>query len=301
MRFYLHLQYVRFRRILQEDGIHPILACGVFLIVFVSLSQLIVSGSEIGVWLYVLVAAILFAKLRSRELARHIFFRRSFYALILIETILFSTPFALVLLFNRFYYLIPVLIMALLGVAFFKTPHQILPKIPTPFYQRPFEFVVGFRRTFIPILLLNGLIVISIVVGNINLGLVALSANYLVIAGFYSSTEPVLFVWNYSLSTNQFLRYKTFTAIIYANVTVLPAAFFLGLFFPSHWHIVVIICLLGPLIPVTSVLSKYVTFPRNSEFINTVFIGFCILFPPIFLFVIPYLAGKASENLKSYL
>ena len=80
-----------------------------------------------------------------------------------------------------------------------------------------------------------------------------------------------------------------------------PVAIATVMVFPSNWLLIFSVCLLGVLVPVASLLNKYVSFPRQSEFLNALLIGFCMVFPPISLVIIPYLANKASENLKSYL
>ena len=65
MKFYFRLQYLRLNRMLKEEGVHPFWVYGFVLLVFTVLSQLIVSWSDVGSWLYLAVATMIFTKWRG--------------------------------------------------------------------------------------------------------------------------------------------------------------------------------------------------------------------------------------------
>lgn len=301
MRFYFHLQYVRFCRILREEGIHPAWVYLSVFLIFVLLSQLILAWSKVGSWLYIGLAILIFTRLKHGALVTQVFSKKSIYLLAFFETLVCAIPFIALLLSNQFYLESLLLVPLLFSVSFLKVPDIIMPKIPTPFYRRPFEFVVGFRKSFPLIIVFYAMVVISLLVLNLNLGLVSVLLIYLVIAGYYGNVEPAFLVWTYAFPPTHFLTFKAKTALLYSFLMVLPASLAMMVVFPSKWYLILAFYCFGVLLPIASLLNKYVSFPRKAEYINAIFIGSCMVFPPIFLFIIPYLSSKASENLKEYL
>ena len=129
-------------------------------------------------------------------------------------------PFLVILFLNQRYIESLVFLPLLFGSAFLKVQRQLIPPVPTPFYKRPFEFVVGFRKSFFLIFLLYSILTIALVVSNLNLGIFAMMAIYLVLSGYYSSAEPSFFVWIYALTPANFLGYKIRTVVLYSYAIV---------------------------------------------------------------------------------
>lgn len=273
----------------------------IVLVAFVALSQIVISWSDQGSWLYLAMACLLFSRWKDGTLVEQIFSRNSRHLLAFFEVCIFSIPCVLMLLFNDYYLESILFVPAVYGAALLNFPGQFSPVIPTPFYARPFEFIIGFRKWFFLLIGLYCIVIISIVYGNLNLGIVTLIALYLSISSYYGDAEPTFMLWMYSYNSTSFLLHKVATTLLYTFASVLPASVLLVTAFPSDWLLIGGISLFGVLVPITSLLNKYVSFPKQVELINVVFIGFCIVFPPISLLIIPYLANKASENLKQFL
>ncbi len=230
-----------------------------------------------------------------------IFSKNRYRVLRIYEAILFSVPFSIELLVYRYPLEGLLLPLVLCFSTFIKTPTNYDFVLPTPFARYPFEYITGFRKTW-PIILLSYVIcIIAISVSNFNLAVFGMAVMILTMTAFFTKPEDVFFVWINNSSPLIFLRKKLFTTILYSLLLTLPISVFISLFFPGNWLVLLSITILGFTLPVTSMLNKYAYFPQDSEIISGLLIGLCILFPPLFIVLIPYLAGKASVNLKSYL
>ncbi|NOU39367.1 MAG: hypothetical protein HOO89_11695 [Ferruginibacter sp.] len=168
--------------------------------------------------------------------------------------------------------------------------------LPTPFYKNPFEFLVGFRSSFILIVALYMLMIISINVQNFGLGAFALFFLFFIIISFYQKPESVFYVWIYALNSKQFLIKKITIAIMHSFILTLPMLSGLIYFFPHYIAIIIAISLFGNILMITVLLSKYAQFPdalAPSKFLALIFSAW---FPPLVIaFAIRfYLQSKKS-------
>ena len=176
-----------------------------------------------------------------------------------------------------------------------------IPVIPTPFGARSFEFMAGFRKNLLPIVIAIALGGIAIYVGNFNLGVFTVVLIWLIISNFYSDPEEKFFVWNHSMDPVQFLTYKSIAILKYGLGLVIPISLGLIIIKPNYWWAITLGVVFGLLLPLSSMLSKYAYLPGRSDSLNAVLLGSCLLFPPLFLFVIPMTLVKATRNLTSIL
>jgi hypothetical protein len=301
MKYYFQLQYVRCTRFLREIGIHPLLAILFFTAVFIIISFKIVHSISHGQWVYILLSTTLHSRIKNTELLNISFPRKTLRLLRVVEACLFSIPFSLFLMASQFYLEATLLLLLNGTFSLVEIRTNLSYYLPTPFQKRPFEFIVGFRKTWLIILLLYILCIIAMSVGNLNLGLVSIGFMYFTMLGYYVKPENEVFIWMYHLSPGKFLIKKAITALSYSSILATPLIFTMYFNFPESWISITIILYGGSILIILGMLNKYCYFPQESELINGILIGLGILFPPLLPVIFIYLSNKASQNLKKYL
>ncbi len=301
MKYYFQLQLLRFQRFSKESGFHPAIAFLLLIGIFIFLSHLSINTLKSGNWIYLGLALYLFSKIQNTALIDLIYSNRELRKLRLLEAIIFSVPFSIMLFVKQFFLegIFLTLLLALFSQISIKRNFSFV--IPTPFYKHPFEFIVGFRKAWLLIFITYGLCAIALIVGNHNLALFSVVLIYLTIILFYSNPEPEFFVLIYAMKPKQFLWKKVMTALLLTATLSIPLVLATFITFPEKWITTSLLFLVGPFLPITGILNKYSQFPSDSELINSILIGSCLLFPPILLFIVPYLANKATINLNNHL
>lgn len=284
-----------------EVGIRPFLIYAFAIAIFFLGSQMLIAKFENGGTIYALLALFLInSKTGNAETVALFFSRKSILKVLLTEALILSAPFIIFLLIQQFYLEATALcLLSVLSIFIGKGIQSMT--IPTPFHSRPFEFIVGFRQAYLAIGTLYILSFIAAFVSNYNLGMFSMIILFLIIVNFYSKPEDPLFVWIHKNSPKEFLIKKIKTALLFSSLLLLPATFALTIGFPEKMHITIGIQLVAYLLPIVALLNKYYSFPRSSDIVNSILLGLCALFPPLFLLVIPYLFSKSSQNLKEYL
>lgn len=301
MKYYLHLQLLRFNRLLRESGFRPTVAYILLAAFFVVISHLTINLIEKGHWIYISLAIYLFLKLQNIAMVNLIFSNRELRKLRLFEAIIFSVLFSIMLLVNQFYLEGTLLIFSVSVSSIFCININLSLRVPTPFYKRPFEFIIGFRKTWAMLFVTLCLCSIALTVKNYNLILFSTALVYLNFSAFYSKSEHEFFVWIYSMNPQKFLLEKVKTALLFSLFSTMPIGIATYVVFPENWMATTLLLLLGSALPILGILNKYSYFPSHSELINSILIGFCLLFPPFLLFMVPYLINKATNNLRDYL
>lgn len=301
MKYYFHLQLLRFHRLLRASGFHPVPAYVLLMAIFIVASQLIVNSIERGSWIYTLLAIYLFLKTQNNKFSSLIFSKHQLRKLHLFEGAVFSVPFFVMLSLSQFFLEGVILIFSILISTRFSINTQLSIAVPTPFYKQPFEFITGFRKTWVVVFIAYGLCSIALTVGNFNLAIFSIALVYLNLITFYAEPEPKFFVWMHSMTPKEFLLTKIKTALFFSALLTGPFIAALYLLFPENWVVTTFLFLTGPLLPTMGILNKYSYFPSRSELIQSILIGVSLLFPPLLLLIIPYLINKATTNLKDHL
>ena len=134
---------------------------------------------------------------------------------------------------------------------------------------------------------------------NFNFVAVVMVMQYFIVLGFYSDVESEWFVWNSSLTPRAFIVHKIIILLRNA-LLIVSLGLLVFFFFPERWMVLIGIVVIGISLSVVSVLIKYSRFPQRDEITTGIMLGCSILFPPLILFLVPYLASKAIQNLKRY-
>jgi hypothetical protein len=173
--------------------------------------------------------------------------------------------------------------------------------IPTPFSKKPFEFTVGFRKTFYVFPIAYFLAYISISVGNFNLGVFSMLLIGLTCFSFYSKIENDYFVWNYNLSSKEFLIEKTKTCLIFFTLLSLPIIIALSISFFKEIDILIVFLLLCYAYLTTIIFAKYSSFPNEMNMSQGILIAISFMFPPILLIFIPLFYSQSIKKLNTVL
>ncbi|MFB1041191.1 MAG: ABC transporter permease, partial [Polaribacter sp.] len=173
--------------------------------------------------------------------------------------------------------------------------------IPTPFSKKPFEFTVGFRKTFYVFPIAYFLTYISVSVGNFNLGVFSMLLIGITCFSYHSKTENEYFVWNYNLSSKEFLLKKIKTCLTYFSVLSLPIIITLGISFFNQIDILIVFIFLSYAYLTAIIFAKYSSFPNEINMSQVILIGLSFIFPPILLIFIPLFYSQSIKKLNTIL
>jgi len=301
MKEYFDLQLLMTKRKIKELGIHPLLAFIVGICIFGFLSTYIFYKTEFAAYLLLLFYISLIIKLSEKsrsEFLSLVYGDKNKNKIRLIENLIISIPFLIVLCINFAFIELALLLFSGLVFAIFSFRSNYSSTIPTPFSKRPFEFLVGFRKSFIIFPIIYILTAIAITVGNYNLGLFSMMIIFLISLSFYNESENEYFVWIHALSPKKFLLYKLSTASIYVSILAIPVSLGLLFRFPDFYHFTIIFYLIGLLFLWTIILAKYSAYPHEMNLAEGFIIAFCFIFPPFLIVVLPYFYFKSINKLK---
>ena len=193
---YKRQQWKRYSRIIREQGVAPWLGILIALLAFIALSWFLFYKLEIASYVYTLLAIYTVSRLsgKDRNVEMQRMSREGYYRKWrLLENVIAMSPFVIYLLYERAMW--EGLVCAALAIlmSFFVIRQLVVRTIPSPFKRIPFEGIVGFRKTFFVFILFYLILIQAIQVGNFNLALVLLAANYLVQLAYcllYTSPSP---------------------------------------------------------------------------------------------------------------
>lgn len=304
MKYYFELQYRRFARRMNEFGIHPVVAILLLLVVFLIGSVILFSKTDHSKWAYLLIGLSVVTSLSDFERIvrlKSIFRKVDFLKIRLIENGLLLIPFTIYLFFEQNYLVGIILLSAGLLLAPFSSRIPSSFVIPTPFKKIPFEFIVGFRKTILVILLSYFVCAKAIQVGNFNLGIASLGLLILISLSFYIKPEEYHFVWIYSKNVKGFLVKKLLDSYLCCSIIMSPIILSLSIaFFDKTW-IVFLIMMVGLIFLSTIILAKYARFPKELNLPEAILFSMCFWFPPLLLVVLPIFYIHANRNLKTIL
>jgi hypothetical protein len=238
---------------------------------------------------------------RRIQFLRSIYSSGRFHKIRILEDLIVASPFIIPLLIQR--HLIHAVVLAVFAAATSSWGFnwKVMRTIPTPFGSRPFEFAVGFRKTFVFILIAYGVAILSIPVGNANLGMVAYLALFVIIATYYLEPEQVHFVWSYSLEARRFIIEKIKTCLLHMSMLNLPALLLIAVFYPGSWMQLMAVFIIGHCFVIMMLLAKYAAYPERIGLSESVLIGLCVYLPPAMLVLIPYFYTRSLQRLKRIL
>lgn len=303
MKEYFTLQYKLTGRKIPINGCPTLVSYLLILIGFWGFSIFLLHKTSFAPYLLIFIALSMILKLseaRRNDFLKTLFEPKKRKLIRCIENEIIALPFIAIMLFKLAF--LPALILfvaaPLLAVVEIKTPSGLT--LPTPFKKSPFEFTVGFRNTYFLFPIAYGLALVSVYVGNSNLGLFSILLLFITTYSYYSKPEHEYFVWIHSLSPKQFLFTKIKTAFINVLGLLLPI---LVLFILTSQDLVPIlsITVIGLAFLATIILAKYAAYPREMMLPEALLIAICVSFPPLLLGVIPYFYKKSKSNLSPIL
>ncbi len=304
MKYYFTLQYRRTIRLLDEIGLHPILALVLGVTAFLGVSKFLFLKSEIaGLVYWGMTISILtnLGKEKRNDQLKAIFNKRDYLLVRLWENGLLLLPFFFYLCWEQVFLLALTLIPISMGLAVFTNLPQIQTTIPTPFKKFPFEFIIGFRKTAWFIFLVYLLSIKALEVGNYNLGVFALAVLFFVSMSFYSKPEDEYYCWIFSMSPVEFLLKKIASGLICLSILTIPIFITIIVFFPENIWITIAVQLLGYIYLSSMILAKYSGFPKGLNIAHGIFYGISILFPPLLIIIIPIFYIQAKRRLTAIL
>ncbi len=291
-------------RHLKEFGLPPIVGYLLAIILFAGISVFLFYKTEYAAYIYpffALSSLSLLSETKRNDFLKACFIDKDYWAVRLMENLLMTLPFVLFLGYQQ-QWLIGLGLLIIGGLmARFQINHQLNYTIPTPFYKYPFEFTVGFRTSIAMFLFAYFLTIMSISVGNFNLGAFALLLIFLTSCSFYALPDSQFYVWIFSSTAKAFLLDKIKIALFYVTLLALPILLSLGYCFPEKIKLLLAFQGVGFIYLCTIVLAKYAAFPRAMNLPETLFIVASVFFPPFLLFTVPFFTKKATKKLSSVL
>ncbi|WP_158656141.1 hypothetical protein [Sphingobacterium sp. HMA12] len=303
MNNYLKLQYKLLTRHFKATGlpiaVAPLLLLGVCYLAHYLLLQYPVFGSYTLLLSNFQLLFLLTEKNRN-DFLKNTFSTKDFYTIRLLENGLVILPSMLIFLFLGLW-LYGVALIALAVVFAFLIFKAFGKSIPTPFTKKPFEFIIGFRRSYLLIFILYILGAIGFYVMNPNLVLFCIAGISLTAVFYYQLPEPIFYLWNSRESPARFLLRKFRRGILQCLLFAFPLLLTYAFIFSSEWFNAVIV--LGGILFLLpfAITLKYVAYPREINFPEVFALVLCFSFYPLILALLPFYYFKALKNLKNYL
>lgn len=272
--------------------------------VFILMSNSLFQKTEFANYIYGLLALSFISKLsepKRNDFLKSIFNKGKYTKLRAIENLIYCLPFTLFLIYKNQFTFSIILNLFVIIITLFKFSTNLNTTIPTPFSKNPFEFTIGFRKTFYVFPIAYFLTYISISVGNFNLGVFSMLLIGITCFSYYSKIENEYFVWNYNLSSKEFLLKKTKTCLIYFSLLSLPIIIALAIYFYNEIDILIVFFLLCYAYLITIIFAKYSSFPNEMNISQGILIATSFMFPPILLIFIPLFYSQSIKKLNSIL
>ena len=304
MKEYFQLQFKMLNRRMIDFGLPLLIGYTLLPFVFILLSNYLFEKTEFANYIYGLFALSLVSKLsepKRNNFLKSIFNKGKYKKLRILENIIYCLPFTLYLIYQKQFVFSAMLILCVIIIMLFNFSTNLNVTIPTPFSKKPFEFTVGFRKTFYVFPIAYFLAYISISVGNFNLGVFSMLLIGLTCFSYYSKIENDYFVWNYNLSSKEFLIEKTKTCLIFFTLLSSPIIIALSISFFKEIDILIVFLLLCYAYLTTIIFAKYSSFPNEMNMSQGILIAISFMFPPILLIFIPLFYSQSVKKLNTIL
>jgi hypothetical protein len=304
MKEYFQIQFKVLNRRMIDFGLPLLIGYTLLPFVFILLSNYLFENTEFAIYLYGLIATSFVSKLndpKRNDFLKSIFNKKKYRNLRIIENIIYCIPFTVFLVYKKQFVFSMLLNLLVIIITLFNFSTNINVTILTPFGKKPFEFPVGFRKTFYVFPIAYFLTYISISVENFNLGLFSMLLIGIICFSYYSKIENKYFVWNFNLSSKEFLLEKIKTCLIYFTLLSLPVIIALSISFFKEIDILFVFFLLCYAYLLTIILAKYSSFPNEMNMYQGILIATSFMFPPMLFIVIPLFYSQSIKKLNTVL
>jgi len=304
MKEYFLLQFKMLNRRMIDFGLPLLIGYTLLPFVFILLSKYVFEKTEFANYIYGVLALSFVSKLnepKRNDFLKSIFNKDKYTKLRVLENLIYCLPFTLFLIYKIQLSFSLILNFFVILITFFDFSTNLNVTIPSPFSKKPYEYTVGFRKTFYIFPIAYFLTYISVSVGNFNLGVFSMLLIGLTCFSYYSKIENEYFVWNYNLSSKEFLIEKTKTCLIYFTLLSLPIIIALSISFFREIDILIVFLLLCYSYLTTIIFAKYSSFPNEMNMSQIILIGLSFIFPPILLMFIPLFYSQSIKKLNTIL
>ncbi len=304
LKYYFSLQTKIQLRHLKELGISPWVGFVVVVALFLGVSFYLYYKTEFAKYLYHFVALSIIAGLgeaKRNDFLKTCYSKSMYYLIRLLENSLAAIPFFSFQLYKTNYPEALIFFFLSLLIALINFRNKYSMTIPTPFSKYPFEFTIGFRHSFLLIVLAYFITYKAIEVGNFNLGIFSLIVVLFICAFYYIKQENWFYVWIFSLNPKDFLFQKLKTAVLYSSLLSLPISIALGIFYQDKLLLITGFQILGILIVITGVLSKYSAYPHELSIRKVLAILLSIWLPVLLIITIPVFYFQSKKQLGEIL
>lgn len=291
-------------RQLTEWGIEPVVGYLVGIFAFIGISVQLFEKTQFAEYIYIVLALSLVIKLNvidRNDFLKLCYSNTQFIGIRIVENLIISIAFVAFLVFQEKYWSSILLFILAFLFSLIDLKNKSSFTLPTPFYKHPFEFTVGFRSNYFIYFFAYFLTFMSIRVGNFNLGIFSLILISLSCINYFINSEDEFYVWIFSLTPKEFIRYKFLNIVQYSTILSLPIIISLALFFYTKIDIILGIQFLGFLFIFTTMLAKYSVFPEKLNIRFAIVIALTVSLPPLLLLIIPYLYLQSTRILKEIL
>lgn len=287
-----------------DFGIPLLIGYSLLPFIFVLTSTYLFEKTEFANYIFGIIALFFVMKLsepKRNDFLKSVFSEKKYRNLRIIENLIYCLPFTLFIIYKKEFLITGLLNILVIIITIFNFSTNYNLTIPTPFSKKPFEFTVGFRKTFIVFPIAYFLTYISISVGNFNLGIFSLLLIGMICFSYYSKVENEYFVWNYNLSSKEFLIEKTKTCLFYFSLLSLPILISMTFYFFNELDILIVFFLICCAYLTTIIFAKYSSFPNEMNISQSILIVTSFLFPPILFIFIPLFYSQSIKKLKTVL
>lgn len=304
MAEYFKLRLKITSRTFDDYGINPWAGFLLLIAGFAGFSAYLFYKTEFAPYIYIFTAFSLITRMndiKRVDFLKTVFPGNKYLRIRIVENLIMAFPFILFLLLRSFYIFSfgLLLLSILMALTSFRSGFNIT--IPTPFSGHPFEFTVGFRNTFLIVIVAYILTVIAVSVDNYNLGIFSFFLIFITTYSYYFKSENEFFVWSFSSDARSFLFRKIKTAVLYSTLLCFPVIISLSIFKPENTGLMLIFLLTGYAFLITFILAKYSAYPNEISFIHGILIALSIYFPPLLIIVIPIFFKQSVKRLFNYL
>ncbi|WMN11632.1 hypothetical protein QYS49_39080 [Marivirga salinae] len=274
------------------------------IITFIGLSIVLFNQYKYAEYLYPIFPIFFsfrLADFKRKEFLKICYGDRKFYLIRFLENLLLSIPFLICLIIYQHYEIAISLFLVVTGFVFTQWRSGFHFIIPTPFQKYPFEFVVGFRKTFLMIAIIFALTIIAIKVDNFYLGLFSIILGFLTSMSYYSFIEDPFYVWSHIEKPRGFLLKKIQHILIFNSLLYLPQTIALSFFFYENIYQILILYGIGNFFLVYIVFIKYAAFPNKIGLKESIILAVTIYFPPLIFITLPYFYFQSLRSLSKVL
>lgn len=295
--------FILISRRIRNFGIHPVLGFLLLILLVVVLPAILLERQKYFAPTYFCAGVLSLIPLNKKErcdFLRNCHTKRNYYLTRCVENLIVTLPYMIIfMVHHKCLYVLALLVFAVLTL--FLSLKKISIVIPTPLLKSSFEFVLGFRYSFILIFGLYFMCFEAAIYQNLALGVASLLLLFVIFIGYFFYAEPDYYVWIYKSSSKDFLSEKMINVARNALIlTILPI---LLLSFSFHPDILVVLYffLHGFCCLMCSIVLKYYVYPAPMNIGEEILLVLTIICPLLPLVLCFALWKKTVKKLSEYL